>query len=146
MGTDGYYGILCNGKLYRMQTQSDAHPDYLGRNLVKEVIWGNMETWKRALVGTDAVRFVDETVPITEADRTALRASTLDARFLQMYSPADRNTWYVLTKKNHGSIVRMLQSGYLYGRVLEGPDVIASFPGDGFYSYLVDLDSNTFRF
>jgi hypothetical protein len=106
----------------------------LGWTLVREIVWANLERWKVALV----------TIKIcsgkpTEEDVKALRAST-DTKV----DDGSLSNWYVLTRKNQGSALRVLQSGYFNGTV-EAVDSELANNFSNEWGYAIDFDNNKFR-
>lgn len=136
MGTRGNYGFIYKGKLYVMYNHFDSYPENpgLGWTLVKEIVWANLERWKVAL---DTIKICSGKP--TEEDVEALRAST-DTNV----DNGELSNWYVLTRKNQGSALRVLQSGYFNGTVKTVDSELANnFNND--WGYVIDFDSNKFR-
>ena len=73
MGTRGYYAIIYNGKMYIMYNHCDSYQEWpgLGWALVREIQWGNLKEWKRALENIKVA-----TGTPTEEDKEALRDYT----------------------------------------------------------------------
>jgi hypothetical protein len=141
MGTRGNYGFIYKEKLYVMHNQFDSYPERpgLGFDLVMELTFGNLDRWRRAL---DCIRVVTHADKPTEEDNKEALAASTD---LQV-SSRSTDDWYCLTRKNQGSMVRVLQSGYFYGKVLsvnkDGFSVDKYFYQD--WGYLVNFDENLF--
>jgi hypothetical protein len=138
MGTRGDYGFIYKGKLYVMYNNFDSYPERpgLGWQLVREIVWANLERWKVAL---DTIKLCSGTP--TEEDIKALREGT-DTSVRE----GSLTDWYVLTRKNQGSALRVLQSGYFLGTVTtvdSDTDLKGHF--EHVWGYLVDFDSNMFR-
>jgi hypothetical protein len=137
MGTRGNYGFVHKGKVYVMYNHYDSYPERpgLGWTLVHEILWANLERWKTAL---ETIRVTSDEPAPTKKDIEALREST-DTNV----DNGSLKNWYVLTRKNQGSAVRVLQSGYLHGTCRDLADDFAMDQGD--WGYLMDFDKDTFR-
>ena len=138
MGTRGYWAIVYKGKMYVMYNHFDSYPERpgLGWNLIQEITWGNIETWKKAL---ERIHIVDGNP--TEEDRRNLHPYT----DLSVGS-GSYGDWYCLTRKCQGSVEKTLRSGYL----LDDPspfteDGLAKRLGAQVWGYAIDLDKNEFR-
>jgi hypothetical protein len=94
----------------------------------------NSERWKVAL---DTIKICSGKP--TEEDIKALRGST-DTNV----DDGEVTNWYVLTRKNQGSALRVLQSGYFNGTVRTVDSELANnFSNE--WGYAIDFDSNKFR-
>jgi hypothetical protein len=136
MGTRGNYGFIYKGKLYIMYNHFDSYPERpgLGWTLVREIVWANLERWKVAL---DTIKICSGKP--TEEDIKALRGST-DTNV----DDGELTNWNVLTRKNQGSALRVLQSGYFNGTVEKVDSELANnFSNE--WGYAIDFDSNKFR-
>lgn len=138
MGTRGYWAIVYKGKMYVMYNHWDSYPQRpgLGWNLVQDITWGNIETWKKAL----------ESIHVVDANPT-----TEDVLNLHQYTDLNvgsgsSDDWYCLTRKCQGSVERTLRSGYLLDA--SSPfteDNLANRLGAQEWGYAIDLDKNEFR-
>lgn len=134
MGTRGYLAFIYKGKLYKIYNHWDSYPQRpgLGWQLVREICWGNLERWKKAI---ENLKFCTGTP--TEEDIQNLREYT-------DLSVSEQSTkdWYCLTRKCQGGILKILQSGYFNGSCEDVPETLTF---GHVWSYLLDFDNNKFR-
>ena len=111
--TRGNYGIFINGKLYVMFNHMDSYPEApgLGRALVVELKWANLEMWKKAIAN---IKFCSNNTNLNMMNASASASTSTspteeDKRKLRPYtdlrvSSKSEDDWRCLTWKTQGSI------------------------------------------
>jgi hypothetical protein len=143
MGTRGVFGFYYKGKFYVVYNHFDSYPTGLGANIAQEIVAAGQEgiaMWKEAL---DAgcmviVPCFGENGPQPTPEDVARLAPYTDSGG----SPGGRlDDWYVLTHKCQGTLVGVMESGYLLNHVDDQGQ-----PHWEQYGYIVNLDEGRFHY
>jgi hypothetical protein len=138
VGTRGSFGVIIGEKEKIGYNQFDSYPDGNGIENLKwlRTEWLQDDSLEEVRRLAEAAKVVsNETGRPTSAEQKDL-AEYADANV----SEQSLNDWYCLTRRTHGSIIAMLECGYI--------DDSSSFPLDSLFcewAYLVDLDRNVFE-
>lgn len=134
MGTRGAYGVIIGEKEKIGYAQHDSYPD--GRGI------DNLRELRYALDQGDALRELARKARLVDDSRKPKPEDVMRLRVFTDLNVSEQSTddWYCLTRGTHGSIVTMLQCGY----ILDSSD----FPLDSLFcewAYIVDLDKDVFE-
>ncbi len=141
MGTRGLFGFYHRGKFYVVYNHFDSYQSGLGAAIAREVAEAGPDgivRWKKAL---DRGRII----VVSVSDGDAPKPTAEDIQRLAPYTNTDVGVqtladWYVLTHKCQGSLVRVMESGYLLNHVdPRGKPMWEE------HAYIVDLDRGEFK-
>lgn len=133
MGTNGAFGFFYKGKYYVCYNHNDSYPEYLGLNLIYEILNTNFEEWKKLL---DNMIIVDSKAKPTQDVIEKL------AEFTDLgVSNGTTDDWYCLLRGTQGSFNNVLRAGHIENFVDKDGK-----PDKKVYGYIVNFDNNTFEF
>lgn len=142
MGTSGFYGFRFKGTLYVSYNHSDSYPTGLGASIVGELLTAlknnQIQEWMTKVL---QLKVVNSTIVPTQADIAALAPYTDLA-----VSNQSTSDWYCLLRKTQGSLLGMLNSGYVLSPFKNDKTAEQEEFSHYSYGYIVDLDSQTFDF
>jgi hypothetical protein len=141
MGTRGFFGFIYKGKCYVIYNHFDSYPEYLGKNIVNEIIF-------ELYHDPEFVRWIGliENLKIITND---MEPSDGDIKKLEQWTDLTvggqgTHDWYCLLRKTQGSLNKVLESGYLENNAVNnGPptqDIWLEF------GYILDLDKRQFEY
>lgn len=139
MGTRGLFGFYYKGKFYVVYNHSDSYESGLGAAVAREIAAAGPEgiaEWKAAFDNGEIV------VVSEDGDR---KPTPEDVARLAPYTDTSvsfgsLDDWYVLARRCQGSIVRVIESGYLVNHADDKGRPLWQVHG-----YIVDLDHNEFK-
>jgi hypothetical protein len=136
MGTHGLFGFYHKGKYYMVYNHWDSYPDGLGNQLIDEILAaiknGTFDEWPKKL---ENLKIINEDIGVPTED---------DIKKLSKYTylgVSNGNTcdWYCLLRNCQGSLIEVLESGYLLNCCPSG-EMYES------YAYVVNFDTGCFDF
>jgi len=134
MGTRGAFGWRLNNQDYITYNHFDSYPDELGATMIKFISENSDLQVMREKVA--ALRLVNDDTKPTAEEQTALKKYSDDR--VGAGSLAD---WYCLLRQTQGEPNLVLESGY----ILDFHDFLEDTTYCE-YSYIINLDANTFEF
>jgi hypothetical protein len=110
MGTRGSITVYYNGKKFCLYNHFDSYPDGLGYDLVIEILQ-LLDSFSQAeiIAKLNNIKIVNNSIQPTEEDIIKLKAVT-DLTV----SNQSTNDWYCLLRNTQGSILSVLEVGYVY--------------------------------
>ena len=137
MGTRGLFGFYHKGKYYVVYNHFDSYPDGLGRDIVEQIKYALennlLDQWKKQL---DELKIVSFDMIPTSEDIEKLKNYTN----LEVGGQATHD-WYCLLRCCQGSLMDVLNSGYLLNRVNDdGKPLFQEC------AYILNFDNESFDF
>ena len=109
MGTRGHIIIKYNGKLIRLYNHMDSYPEWLGKNILEDLITLLKDFGLSGLIELlEKCKIVDDSIKPTKYDVIKLA----DYTNLNV-SNQSTNDWYCLLRKTQGHLLYMVTLGYL---------------------------------
>jgi hypothetical protein len=138
MGTRGAFGVIIGEKEKIGYNQFDSYPDGQGLANLHEL----REAYLKGGRSFDTLRDLARKARLVSDEHKPTADDVRRLRTTTDLSVSEQSTedWYCLTRMTHGSIVQMLQCGY----ILDSSD----FPLNSLFcewAYLVDFDQHTFE-
>jgi hypothetical protein len=139
MGTRGLFGFYYKGKYYVVYNHFDSYPSYLGRNIVKEIKESikndSFKEWIEKLLKLKIVYENQQENPTEEDIKKLTNYKNLSVSYKLT------SDWYCLLRGCQGSLINVLESGYILLHLDENQTPIWQE-----YAYIINFDTNKLDF